>query len=331
MTDHDSPTPAEPSGTRQALIWALKIVVSGGLLYVLLTNVDLAQLWRAGRSASPAWLAAALGLYFVMILISAWRWRILLAAQHIAVPFKRLTNSLLVATFFNNFLPSNIGGDVIRIRDTARQAGSKTLATTVVLLDRGLGLFALLFVAATGATLAARSSATIGPVGPGVLWVGLVGGLAIAAPALLMPARLGQMLRPLRALHREWVDVRIERLTTALAKFGDAPRAIITCFAGAVAVQGGIVLFYAAIARALHIPIPIGHLAILILISSIVQMLPLSIAGFGVREATFSFYFSRLALPLESALALSFMGAALIMVYSVIGAITYAGRRTSPA
>ena len=331
MTDHVSPTPADASTTRQALIWVLKIVVSGGLLYALLTQVDLGQIWRATRAASPPWLLAALGLYFLMILISAWRWRLLLGAQHIVVPFKRLTNSLLVSTFFNNYLPSNICGDVIRIRDTARQAGSKTLATTVVLLDRGLGLFGLLFVAAIGATLAARSSATIGPIGPGLLWFGFVGGLAVAAPALLMPARLGQILRPLRALHREWVDLRIERLTAALTKFGSAPRAIIKCFAGAIAVQGGVVLFYAAIARALHIPIPIGHLAILILISSIVQMLPLSIAGFGVREATFSFYFSRLALPLESALALSFMGAALIMVYSVIGAVAYAGRRSSPA
>ncbi len=330
MSDHDSPT---PTGTfqRRTLILIFKIVVSGGLLYLLLTQVDLPQLWRTGRAASPPWLLAALCLYFVMILISAWRWRLLLGAQHIVVPFKRLTNSLLVATFFNNFLPSNIGGDVIRIRDTARQAGSKTLATTVVLLDRGLGLFGLLFVAAVGATLAARGSATIGPVGPGFLWAGFVGGVMVAALALLMPHRLAQMLGPLRALHREWVDLRIQRLTSALAKFGSAPQAIVQCFAGAIAVQGGVVLFYAAIARALHIPIPLGHLAILILISSIVQMLPLSIAGFGVREATFTFYFSRLALPLESALALSFMGAALIMVYSVIGAVAYAGRRSSPA
>jgi uncharacterized protein (TIRG00374 family) len=330
MNEHAS-SPPRSSATRQAVIWIVKIVVSGGLLYALLTKVDLGQIWRTARAASPPWLLAALGLYFAMILISAWRWRLLLGAQHVVVPFKRLTNSLLVATFFNNFLPSNIGGDFIRIRDTARQAGSKTLATTVVLLDRGLGLFGLLFVAAIGATLAARGSATIGPIGPGLLWVGLAAGLLVAAPALLMPYRLGKLLSPLRALHREWVDLRIERLTSALARFASAPRAIIQCFAGAVAVQGGIVLFYAAIARALQIPIPIGHLAILILISSIVQMLPLSIAGFGVREATFSFYFSRLALPLESALALSFMGAALIMVYSVIGAVAYVGRRSRPA
>ena len=54
-----------------------------------------------------------------------------------------LTESIWVSLFFNNFLPSNIGGDVIRIADTAGAAGSKTLATTVVLVDRVLGLTAL--------------------------------------------------------------------------------------------------------------------------------------------------------------------------------------------
>ena len=67
---------------------------------------------------------------------------------------RRCSASYLVAGFFNNFLPSNIGGDVIRIRDTARPARSKTLATTVVLVDRGLGLMGLVLVAALGATAA---------------------------------------------------------------------------------------------------------------------------------------------------------------------------------
>ncbi len=53
-----------------------------------------------------------------------------------------------VSMFFNNFLPSNIGGDVIRIADTAAAAGSKTVATMVVVADRALGLAALMLVAA---------------------------------------------------------------------------------------------------------------------------------------------------------------------------------------
>jgi hypothetical protein len=72
----------------------------------------------------------------------------------VEVPARTLTGSFLVATFFNNFLPSNIGGDVIRIADTAKPAQSRTLAATVVLLDRGVGLLGLVLLAAVAATTA---------------------------------------------------------------------------------------------------------------------------------------------------------------------------------
>ena len=67
----------------------------------------------------PAWTIAALGVYGLMLAVSAWRWRLLLRVQTVEASFGTLTRSFLVATFFNNFLPSNIGGDVVRVADTA--------------------------------------------------------------------------------------------------------------------------------------------------------------------------------------------------------------------
>lgn len=325
MTEASPPTTRGRAG-RQGLIWAVKVAVSGGLLYVLLARVDLARLWEIARTASVPWLLAAIGLYFAMVLVSAWRWGLLLDAQHVPVGFGALTSSFLVATFFNNFLPSNIGGDVIRIRDTSRAAGSKTLATTVVLVDRGIGLLGLVLVAALGTTLASLASEAIGPVGPGVLWIALAGALAVAAPAVLRPDAVARLLRPLRALHQEWVEERVGRLTQALAKFRAAPQALVTCFIGAVLVQAVLVAFYAAVAHGLDVPVPAAHLAIIVPISFVVQMLPVSVNGFGVREATFALYFREIGLPLEQAIALSFVGAVLIMLFSVSGAMVYAAR-----
>jgi uncharacterized membrane protein YbhN (UPF0104 family) len=104
---------------------------------------------------------------------------VLLAAQEIDVPLRRLFGSFLVALFFNNFLPSNVGGDVIRITDTAKPAGSKTLATTIVLVDRGLGLLGLVLVAALGATAAGAVHPAALPIWPVWLWAGFL--LAAAA------------------------------------------------------------------------------------------------------------------------------------------------------
>jgi hypothetical protein len=92
-------------------------------------------------------------------------------------------------------------------------------------------------------------------------------------------------------------------------------------------VQAALVGFYAAIAYSMKISIGIPELAVLVPISFLVQMAPVSVNGFGVREATFGFYFSRLGLPLESALLVSFVGAALMMAFSLSGAVAYLGRR----
>lgn len=321
--------PAAASARRRLIFLLIKIAVSGGLLWLLLTRVDLGRLWHTTRTASPAWLAGALGLYLIMSVLSAWRWRVLLRVQYVRMPLRTLTASFLVATFFNNFLPSNIGGDVVRVGDTARAAGSKTLATTVVLLDRGIGLLGLIFVAALGATFAADATAARMAGGAGVLWLIFGLALAAAAPLVLAPDLVGRLLRPLEAIHQEWVRERIGRLTTALGRFREVPGALLICFAGGILVQVTLVAFYVAVARGLSIPITIPQLAVLIPLSFIVQMIPVSVNGFGVREATFTVFFARIGLPSESAFALSFIGAVLIMLFSLSGAVVYVVRGRS--
>src|SRR5687767_10542911 len=193
------------SRARAILLPCVKAGISIALLAVLFSRVDMGRLWAAARGASTAWLAAALALYGVMVIASAWRWGLLLTAQDVRLPFRTLTSSFLVATFFNNFLPSNIGGDVVRVADTAPAAGSKTLATTIVLLDRGIGLLGLVLIAAIGAS-AGLEPDEVGPIGPRVLWTGFVVAALIATPALLMPHGFTRLLQPLRVLHPTWIE-----------------------------------------------------------------------------------------------------------------------------
>ncbi len=318
--------PAAPpaSKVRTTIVFALKVVVSVGLLALLVSRSDAPRLWAYVKTASVAWLMAALGLYLLMVLASAWRWGLLLTAQGVVVPARTLTGSFLVATFFNNFLPSNIGGDVIRIADTAKPAGSKTLAATVVLVDRGIGLLGLALLAAVAGTVVGDTGAS--PVSASLLWAGFGAATLAAAPALLAPAWLIRLLGPLRRLNPEWVGARLNRLTGVLENFRQAPVALAGCFAGAVLVQVILVGFSAAIAHAIGVSIDPWHMAVLVPVSFLVQMLPVSVNGFGLREATFSFYFARLGLPIEAALVISLLGAGLVMLFSLSGAVIYVVR-----
>ena len=318
---------SESSSTRRYVLLALKLSVSIVLLVLLFSRIDVRRLWATARLASVPWLLVALLVYFVNVIAAVWRWQLLLNAQNVRVGQRTLMGSFLVAAFFNNFLPSNIGGDVIRIGDTARAAGSKTLATTVVLVDRGLGLMALVLVAALGASAGVRiHPSAAAPIWPVWLWAGFLVGAVASAPAVLAPDGFGRLLHPLTVFHPEWVGHRIEKLTGALARFRSQPGALAGCFGGAVFVQATMVMFYFAVSYALHLDIALADLAVVVPVSFVVQMLPVSMNGFGVREATFSFYFSKIGHPIESALLLSLVAQALIMLFSLTGAVVYVYR-----
>lgn len=318
---------AELRRPRRHLMTVAKVVVSAALLGLLLSRVDTARIWASARHASLPWIFAAMCLYTLNVATSVWRWNLLLEAQDVRLPRRALFGSFLVANFFNNFLPSNIGGDVIRIRDTAPAAQSMTLAATVVLVDRGLGLMGLVLIAAMGASTAVSLHGQgVLPIWPSWLWASFFAGAAIALPAMYSPEGLGKVLRPLVMIHPEWVGGKVRALTDTLTKFGKKPASIAQCFAGAVLVQALVVAFYLAVVHALNIPVTAADLAVIVPLSIVVQMLPVSVNGFGVREATFSFYFTRVGLPIESAVLLSLVAAGLTMVHSLSGAAVYVSR-----
>ena len=318
---------SDTSSARRNVLLALKIVVSIVLLTLLFSKIDVARLWAIARRASLQWFGAALLIYSLNMIASTWRWYLLLRAQEVNVRRRWLFGSFLVASFFNNFLPSNIGGDVIRISDTARAARSRTLAATVVLMDRALGLMALIFVAAIGASAAGAVHPAALPIWPAWLWAGLLAGAAASAPAVFAPVGFSRLLQPLSVFHPEWVGNRIETLIEVLTRFRARLGALARCFATAVFVQGTMVMFYFAVTHGLHLSVSLSDIAVIVPISFVVQMLPVSFGGFGVREATFSIYFSRIGQPIESAIAMSLVAQALIILFSLSGAAVYVSRR----
>jgi uncharacterized protein (TIRG00374 family) len=303
----------------------LRLLVSGGLLFFVLRSIDLTLLWERVRRMNAAWLALAVAAYASTQVVAVWRWRRLLTAQHIEVEPKRLTESMWVSLFFNNFLPSNIGGDVVRIADTASAAGSKTLATTVVLVDRGLGLIALIVVAAVGAFAASLAGIHV----PGARWLWMVSaaGLAITIFVIVVPQLVGRILMPLRALNSPWITERTKKLEDAVEKFRAAPNALAGAFAGALVVQITIVAFYLLTAQGLSVPLPLFLGAVLIPVSLALQMAPVSINGFGVREAVFAFFFRRFGLPTDAAVALSLVSTGMVMGLSLVGGFMFLVRR----
>jgi len=313
------------------LLLAAKVAVSLALLVYLFSITDLPALKARVRTGDTFLLVFAMALYGLIIAISIWRWKLLLHTQGYRATMTHLSASYLVATFFNNFLPSNIGGDVIRVRDSSRLTGSTTTSVAVVVIDRVLG-FGALYVLAVGAYVSGGPAvrALAGAL-PALIALGVVFGAL--AYVFFRPGTARRAVAATGMTSMPWARSKFEVVQNAVHVYRAEMGAVWTALLGSIVLQALVVYYYYNIARSLRIPLPLSACFLMVPLCSLVQALPISFNGWGVRESVFILYFAQIGLPRESAMAFSLVGAGLMVLLSLSGAVVWTSRGeiTAPA
>jgi glycosyltransferase 2 family protein len=311
------------------LLLAAKVAVSLALLVYLFSITDLAALKERVRTGDTFLLVLAMALYGLIIAISIWRWKLLLHTQGYRATMSHLSASYLVATFFNNFLPSNIGGDVIRVRDSSRLTGSTTTSVAVVVIDRILGFGALYFLALVAFV-----------VGPPPLrhMAGVVPALAVLTVIFAVLAyiffRSGTARRIMAATGLNkvaWLRQPFDVVQAAVEVYRRQVGAVWTAFGASVALQALVVCYFYAVAHALRIPLAVSACFLVVPLCILAQAVPISFNGWGIRESVFVLYFGQLGVPRDSTLAFSLVGAGLMVLLSLAGAVVWTSRTATPA
>jgi uncharacterized protein (TIRG00374 family) len=312
---------------KQGAVLAAKIGVSLALLAYLLSTTDLQALLRRVRGGDLLLLAAAVGLYVAMMVLSTWRWRVLLAAQGFPASLRALSASYMVATFFNNFFPSNIGGDVVRVRDSSKLTGSTTTSLAVVAIDRILGLGALYVLAFLGFVMGGPGVRHLA--GARVVLLGL--GLCFAGLAYIFfrPGVARRLMALSGLASRPWARDKFQVVQEAVHVYRGEMETVWTAFGASLALQTIVVLYYWSVAHALRIPLPLGVCFLMVPLCTLVQTVPISFNGWGIRESMFAVYFGQVGLPRDNALAFSLVGAGLIVLLSLSGAVVWTSRRSA--
>jgi uncharacterized protein (TIRG00374 family) len=270
-----------------------------------------------------------MALYAAILAISTWRWRVLLEAQGYTIPLAHLSGSYLVATFFNNFLPSNIGGDVVRVRDSSRLTGSTTTSLAVVAIDRILGLGALYVLALSAFIMGGPSVRGLAGARSVLLALGLL--FAGLAYVFFRPGIARRVVSASGLGRLPWALKRFETVLSAVHVYRSRVHAVWLAFLGSVALQAIVVYYYFTVARALRIPLPLSACFLMVPLCTLVQTVPISFNGWGIRESVFILYFHQVGLGKDSALAFSLVGAGLIVLMSLSGAIVWTAREATPA
>jgi uncharacterized protein (TIRG00374 family) len=313
---------------KSGALLAAKIGVSLALLIYLFSTTDREALLLRVRGGDVLLFACAVALYAGMLAISTWRWRLLLQALGFPARLRDLTSSYLVATFFNNFLPSNIGGDVIRVRDSSKLTGSTTASLAVVAVDRVLGLGALYLLAFLAFVMGGPAVRHLA--GARVVLVGL--GLAFAGIAWVFfrPGTARRLMAWSRLSTIGWVNKQFEIVQGAVHVYRTDLGAVTLAFGASVALQTLVVLYFYTVAHALLIPLPLPAALLMVPLCTLIQTVPITFNGWGLREGLFVVYFSQVGLPRDNALAFSLVGATLIVVLSLSGAVVWMSRDAPP-
>jgi glycosyltransferase 2 family protein len=317
----------QPAGRRSGLGTALRLAVSAALVAWILRKAPLHEVLAAFRSADLRFVLLALALNPLGYWSSVSRWRLLLRSQGGDASFGFLVRSFLVGVFFNNLLPSTIGGDAVRAVDTARSGVSRAAAVAIVFVDRFLGLLALMLFAAVGLLVSGRLTERVPAlqawVAAGAVAMGLLAGL------LFLPSARGAVLLERLALRLpgRWRGL-FGRASTAFLAFQGKGSVLARAFGWSLVLQTLVVLNGWLLAKALHVPIGLPYFFLIVPLAVFVMMVPVSINAIGVRESVWAFFFVAFGVAGAKAVALAWLDYGLVLLQALAGGAVYAwGRR----
>lgn len=306
----------------KALSLVLKLAVSASLVAFLARRWGGDPAFReALHRLDPAAFGAAGGVVAAGLVLSALRWRTLLRARDVDLPFLRAVRLYFVGYFFNLFLPTSVGGDVVRAVGVPGTPVSVVAGT--ILTERILGF---------GCLLAVGLVATVATPGLGVVRPSLYLAAAAYAAALILLVKF-----PLDRLgHAGAAGWRGSLVRVAGQVRGTAYPAATLARATllSLAWQLALVVANGILSGGLGGVAPWGGLFAIVPVIQAVGMLPVSFGGLGVREMGYAFFFARAGYAQAGAVALAACFLAVTLAVALVGGVLYLAfpfRGTSPS
>src|SRR3989338_2266190 len=298
----------------------LRVGISIILLYLLFRQVDRKALFEIIRGADKGLLFLAFCIFFFSYLLCIFRWEMLLKAVNIHLSLKRIIISFSGGVFFSLFMPSTIGGDLMRSIDLATHTKRPHEVVATVLLDRlsgyvGLVLLALLslgfgwkVVQDKGVILAIAIITAVLII---VLFTLFNKFIYSKISSALHSPKAGKFQQLVKDLHQE------------MHYFRRHKKVIINNLIFSILIQTVTPLTFYVVALSLGLKIKLAYFFIYLPIIGAITLLPISIGGLGLRDYATITFFAKAGVTNNLAFAMSLISFFFILVYAAIGGIIY--------
>ena len=289
------------------------------MLALLLSRIHLSSLLPKDQAAAVPWLAAGLVVWLGAIILATIRWQRVLAALEMPAELPPLLSHSFAGMFVANFLPSTIGGDVLRVSRLAAANGQAPASFASVVLERLTGFFVLpmitLVAFATHPDLLQLGNASRVAL---LLSLGTLVALAVILVLAANP-RIGKRL----ADNQNWLRF-VGAVHLGVDRIRRHPAAVAGVLVTAVAYQLTVVLAAWIATQALGIDLGWAPVMAFIPVVAMAQVLPISVNGLGLREGALVLLLQPLGVPTAQAVALGLLLYGMNLVVSLLGAPAFA-------
>lgn len=290
------------------------------VILLLLFKVNLSDVGADFLKTDLRWILLAGLLHIIGLLISAYRWQLLLTAHDVRAPLWGLIHSYLIGGFFNNFLPTRVGGDVYRMIDSKKYSGSMLRPAAVIIVERLTGIYGLLLIGITAVAFYPRFH-EIRTFAIALFSLTIGGFLAVLA--FYGSDRFGNWLKKLTSKLPARISGKALEMFDAFWHFSKSKKIVFFAFLLGLLLQFNVILYYYLIARALDMPMGLLDTSIVMPLLICIQLLPLTPNGIGVREFSYIYLLQPLGVSNAMAVAFSLWDYILTFFYGLIGGILY--------
>ena len=303
---------------RRSVLLCVKAAFGLALVGALAATVDRQALGEVFAHISLAPLAALLAIALLMIVVSCWKWKMLLESQGLALPAGYLLATYFVGYFFTNFLPTGVGGDAVRALRVGQVTGRRGTALLAVFFERFTGLIVLLtWVVA----LPLLRPAILKHPPVLALVCAAAGGLALAllaafrgrelyrAVVKILPA--GFVAEKAALLARHFHEFRMGGVLLIRVLLVTVVFDALTC----INVLLGFWTF--------GIDIPVVEVATWTPVVLFISMVPLSISSLGITEGAYVYCFLLAGVPREASLGVALIMRLKLVAFGLVGGAVY--------
>lgn len=296
---------------KQKGLFLLKLGLSLGLLGYLLATADYGTMREVFSQARSDYYALAFLIGILAVLLSAYKWKVLLSAGHMNRPLSELFCLYLVGIFFNNFLPTSVGGDAMRIYLLSKRHGQKMLVFSSVLAERATGLLALILLLLIGLFVSGSLFTDA---------VKLYIGVALTSTTLFL---VFIFVKCRQATLTKIVPVAVVETFCSLHSFLleglSGSSMVLKMIWTSLLFQVLNIIIYIAIFWSLSIEVPVVDSLLIIPLVTLLTMLPISINGFGLREYTLVYFLSHYGYGKAHVIPISVLFYGIILLLSISG------------